>query len=590
MNFDYEKIKQKQSDNGSHWTSYSDLFMALSFLFLLLYVVASFRTGTVTHSANVRLVAMEDYQRELSQQIQIYERVSKNYIEQDATEAEKELYEDVMKKLSLLQEESKQEQQQLATELNEQKQREQELNTYQQTIKNLIQANLNATRDVKERERRIAERARELQQTEKTLMVKQQELSQKDETLNLTQSKLESAKQREIQNQQKMVETAERYESRIAEITEESKQKLEEMQAGFQAQQKKLQEQTEELEQARQVIVEQASKNQKLIAMVRQSQAKSRKQMDEVQKQHEEMLAQARAAYEEELQKQRMSAEEKMQAERQYREKIQAEKAKFDNNMKKLESELGEKLARLSELQERQGRLESQNEELAGQLQNAKGATDELQQKLAQGRAQQEAMEKALAKAQEKANRRKNISKKLAESFRNSGLDVDINPDTGDLVLNFGDEYFDTGKYFLKSGMREILNTAVPLYAQAIFEDPSISRFISAIEIIGFASPTYRDRVVDPRSLAAKDRAAINYNLDLSYKRARGIFQYIFNTNRIKFKHQEEMLPLVKVTGRSFFTSDINDKNPENLDIGKFCERYDCNRSQRVVIRYNLQD
>lgn len=590
MNFDYEKIRHKQSDGGNHWTSYSDLFMALSFLFLLLYVVASFRTGTVSHSANARLVAMEEYQRELSQQIQIYERVARNYVEQDASQEEVELYEEVMQRLELLQGQSAQEQQRLTEELSEQRQREMELNRYQQTVKNLIQANLNATRDVREREVRMAQRARELQQLEQTMVQKQREIEQKQATLTETQSELVQSQVREQESQQRVTETTELYESRIAEISEQSQQQLTELQAGFQAQQQNLEERTKELEDARQVIRSHTEKNRQLIALVRQSQAQNRQQMQEVQRQHQEALAQAKAEYEASLDQERMSAQEKFEAEREYRARIQEEKSRFDQDMKLLEGELNEKLAQMSDLQQKQASLESQNEDLSGQLESARGAADSLQQKLEEGFAQQQALEKALAKAQEQADRRKNIGAKIAESFKGSGLNVEINPDTGDLVLNFGDEYFDTGRYFLKEGMRQILNTAVPLYASTIFNDPQISPYIAAIEIIGFASPTYRDRVVDPRSLAARDQAAINYNLDLSYKRARGIFQYIFNTNRIKFPYQQEMLPLVKVTGRSFFTSDISDKNADSLDMEQFCERYDCNAAQKVVIRFNLQN
>ena len=45
MSFDYDRIKAKD-EGGSHWATYSDLFMVLSLVFLLLYVTASLRSGT----------------------------------------------------------------------------------------------------------------------------------------------------------------------------------------------------------------------------------------------------------------------------------------------------------------------------------------------------------------------------------------------------------------------------------------------------------------------------------------------------------------------------------------------------------------
>jgi uncharacterized membrane protein YciS (DUF1049 family) len=45
MSFNYQKNKDGHSQD-SFWTSYSDLFLGLSTIFLLLYVVSSLRTGT----------------------------------------------------------------------------------------------------------------------------------------------------------------------------------------------------------------------------------------------------------------------------------------------------------------------------------------------------------------------------------------------------------------------------------------------------------------------------------------------------------------------------------------------------------------
>ena len=47
MGLDYKKKHSHGGgDSESFWTSYSDLFLGLSSIFLMLYVVASLRTGT----------------------------------------------------------------------------------------------------------------------------------------------------------------------------------------------------------------------------------------------------------------------------------------------------------------------------------------------------------------------------------------------------------------------------------------------------------------------------------------------------------------------------------------------------------------
>ena len=80
------------------------------------------------------------------------------------------------------------------------------------------------------------------------------------------------------------------------------------------------------------------------------------------------------------------------------------------------------------------------------------------------------------------------------------------------------------------------------------------------------------------------------FRLDLSYERARSIFHYAFDTGTLEFDHQEEMLPLIKVIGRSFFTEDVNPADTGKLTQSEFCEVYDCNASQRVIIKFDLKE
>ena len=101
------------------------------------------------------------------------------------------------------------------------------------------------------------------------------------------------------------------------------------------------------------------------------------------------------------------------------------------------------------------------------------------------------------------------------------------------MTVNF-DEYFDTGRSDLKEGMEAALKKLVPVYSASLFKDPKIAERIQSVDIIGFASPTYKGRYVDPESLNENDRAAVTFNLDLSYNRAKSIFNYIFDTRTMR--------------------------------------------------------
>ena len=96
---------------------------------------------------------------------------------------------------------------------------------------------------------------------------------------------------------------------------------------------------------------------------------------------------------------------------------------------------------------------------------------------------------------------------------------------------------------------------------------------------------------VDPQSLADTDRDAVSYNLDLSYQRARSIFGYIFDRNKMKFDDQQRLLGMVKVSGRSFLHEAVKGRDVENgISVKEFCAKFDCLQEQKVIIKFNMKD
>ena len=197
---------------------------------------------------------------------------------------------------------------------------------------------------------------------------------------------------------------------------------------------------------------------------------------------------------------------------------------------------------------------------------------------------------KDLDKAMKMARSRKDLAKRLEDNFKDHGVDAVVNSETGDVILDFGEDYFETDSHELKPGMVRTIRKAIPVYAESLFGSDLLSPLISSVEIIGFASPTYARKPVDPTSLSVENRTAVNYNLDLSYKRARSIFEYVFDTEKIIFDFQDTMVPLINVTGRSFFAEKIDAELTGNLPIEEFCNRYNCNKSQRVIIKFDLAE
>ena len=181
------------------------------------------------------------------------------------------------------------------------------------------------------------------------------------------------------------------------------------------------------------------------------------------------------------------------------------------------------------------------------------------------------------------------LAAQLKSNLRAVGIDADVDPKTGDLTISFGDEYFDTGSATLKPGMVQVVRKMMPVYAKSLFENAEIARKLDTVEIVGFASPTFQGRVVDPQSMAAGDRAAVNYNMDLSYKRAKSIFDFAFDQKKIAFEKQKNLLPLVKVSGRSYLTADRAPASKGGND-SDYCANNNCQKHQIVVIRFTLKE
>jgi len=188
---------------------------------------------------------------------------------------------------------------------------------------------------------------------------------------------------------------------------------------------------------------------------------------------------------------------------------------------------------------------------------------------------------------------REDLAKQLQEAFDRAGVQAaEVDKKTGDVVIHFDDQYFGTGKSILRPGMKNILKELLPVYAESLMNNQESAGKLSGIEIIGFASPTFNNRYVDPESLSPEDQEAIKFNLDLSFARARSVFSYAFDSSRFSFNYQKDLLPLVKVSGRSFLAADTSSENraPAGMDADEYCSLYDCKKSQRVEIKFHLKE
>lgn len=535
MAFNYEKHKVNHSQD-SFWTSYSDLFLGLSTIFLLLYVVSSLRTGTDALRSQIENQKLTMQVEELQHQLKMYESVKDEYLANQAPKDEVQEYQELMDKLTLLQEDAKTEKDRLIQEALENDKKSKALNKYQQMVRNVLNANKAAKSKIMNRDDLIKDQ--------------DVEIASQEGQINNLQQDIQSKKQLIAQGEKQIQETRQTLQKRLNELRYSYKMnKLNK--AAFE--QKMAQVRNE----AHQKVVALSGANAQYQSQLVQANAQLGKTQGELQK-TQGLLAQK-----------------------------EGENVGLQGKLGQAQGQLAAQQGQLSSMA---GQLNSTRGALAdtqGQLSATKGQLASTQGRLASTEGQLNSTQGQLAKAKAEIEARKSVAGEIQKGFAKAGVKADIDMQTGDVVLDFGQAYFDSDSDRLKAEMKGVLEKAMPVYSQSLFGNPKVSDKISAVEIIGFASPTYQGRFVDPHSSKAEDKKALKYNMDLSYRRANSIFSYLLDEQNMKFDHQRDLLARMKVSGRSFLEV-MTVQNRNVASAAEFCKQNDCKKAQRVIIRFSM--
>ena len=568
MNLNYEKIRAKVEHGGNQWTSYSDLFLVLSVVFLLLYVVANLRNGTMSLATSSQLQQAKAENEELKKQIKTYELLREDYLKQGASGDEVKVYQELMDKLSLLEGEAKDQHKALYAQAKEAEEKEKSLNHYQALVKNIISANLVASSRIKKRDLTIVEKDKDIGDLSHEIEEKQNEIKSREQEINANNQKIAHINT-ELENQIQEVKYAYRSKKKSKEKLEQEISSLEnQSRARIKSLKSKNYEFEAQLQSAQSEIEKKNRQTEQLLVNLAEKEGQYKKTIAALNDAHDDALRREKAAFEQGREKAQLSADAKIKQEQDYRAAVERKNQEYN--------------AKLSAL----------NQELAGTSANIKNIEAKYQQSIGALKNTNDSLERNLKASIEKQNEQKRLAQSIKSGFAKHGIDADIDLKTGDVTINFKDEYFDSGSSALKTGMKSTLEKLIPEYAKSLFIDPKIASRISSVEIVGFASPTYQGKYVNPGSLSPDDRNAVNYNMDLSYQRAKSIFEHVFDTNKMTFAHQKTLLPLVKVGGRSYLATDKNQDRgvSSSTSISDYCKLYDCKKSQKVIIKFNLRD
>ena len=591
MSFDFEKIKDHEEGGHNWWTAYSDLFLMLSTVFLLLYVVSSLKTGSTSVLQQVENQRLSKKNEELEQQVKVYTTLKEDYMENRASDDEQKVYTELMDKLSLLQDQARDEKEQLRIKARDNEKKEFALNKYQQIIRNIIDTNMLAKDQINRRDKLITkkdtvivEKTGEINNLSKEIAEKQRTIAENESKIARINTDLESKVNALKAEQVKRHMTKAQLDQQIARLKQESQQRVDALESknqevamelnqvrGNLTQTKTQLAQTEgKLNDASTTIDRQEREKGALVGQLEQTKAGFQAEINNLRAAHNQALAAERGAFERDLKKQQLSAQARAA-------KLAAFQAQAEAKARDLEGKVGV--------------LNGKIKQTEGELAEAEKAKGRFVASINDLKKEKADLSDDLARTREIANARKNLANRIKDNFKQAGIKADVDEKTGEVTLAFGDEYFETGSSKLNPKMEQTLNRFIPIYAGSLFKDPKTAEKIANVEIVGFASSTFKGKYVNPTSLAPKDQEAINYNLKLSFGRANAIFKHIFNPEKLSYEHQKDLLPMVKVVGRGFLPEGVEAKSlPSEISEEQFCKKFNCKKAQRVVVKFNLKD
>jgi len=559
--FNYNKLKSEAASSDS-WGSYSDLFMVLSFVFLMMYVVASLRSGTNSIQERLEKQKIARENDDLKAQMKAYDTLKDSALKEESQE-EQEVYSELMDKLTLLQDQAKEEKENLRHQANDNEKKEKALNRYQQVVRNIINANMLAKNKLKVREEIIEKKNEEIVDLNENIESKEQEISENNQEIQVISRDLKKNIENLNQAQLTSKITKEKAYKQISLLKKMSQEKIEKLNEENQQVQSQVDQISQELSKTTQKVAQKENENKKLS----QDLASTSEKLAETMSEHEEQVK---------------------NLQRSHAARMDKEKAAFENQLKSANLSAKEKSKQLEEFNRK---AKDKDAAMLKQVASLKSELEDTQAREKAQAGENKEISKKLAQAQQRADARAKLSKEIAQALKNAGVDADVNPNTGDVTISFGKDFFDNGSSKLKGSMADVLQRFVPKYSESLFKDKNIAEKITSVEIVGFSSPTFGGKYIDPLSLNPQDQKAAKYNLDLSMQRAKSIFDYMFDTKKIEYSNQKKLLSLVKVSGRSFFNEGRAPAGVvPGMDVKEFCKQVDCKKSQKVIIKFNMDD
>jgi hypothetical protein len=425
-----------------------------------------------------------------------------------------------------------------------------------------------------QKDQAIEQKEKDISTLNQVVNEKSQELSQREEEISRNNQQIEEIQKKleqSIRNvniaYQAKKKTQLAKEAEIAQLKRESQNRIDQLQ------QKNVQS-AAQLKEAEETVAHKNRELENAIETIREREQKLAEVVEKAKHDREAKLAQLKqqqADFEKELNATKMSAAEKLSKEKAYLAKVEQDRQETDRQLKAAQGDLDGERAKLGSMQ------------------------SSYQRSIASLSKSNAALQQDLHDSLNKKKQRQLFAQRIRSRLNQAGINASVDAESGEVTVQFMKEYFDYGKADLKPEMKAQLAKLFPAYTAALFEGDGAKK-IANVDIIGFASPTFHGKFVNPDSLTASDRSAVNFNMDISYQRAKSIFAYVFDTSMMSYAYQKDLLPLVRVTGRSYLTEQKVKTTRVPASVApaspaqEYCQVYDCQKSQKVIIKFNLKE
>ena len=498
----YEDERGSGGNGGSSWISYSDMMASLLLVFVLMLCVSLLKYFTAPKE--------EDLKQHQS-------------IEEQLKEIE-------VREADLAKREEK-----LAKALAELEKDQAELQKAQEQLEK-DQTELQKAQEQLEKDQT------ELQKAQEQLEKDQAELQKAQEQLEKDQSELQKAQEQLEKDQTELQKAQEKLEMDQAEM-----QKAQEQLKKDQAALAQLEKEQAELQKAQ----EQLAKDQAALAQLEKEQTELQKAQEQLAKDQA-----ALQAAQERLQKDQQALEQEKKELEEVRAALKQDRILLEEELAAFETEKEQLKKQQAELKEAQEQLRLEQE--AFRAEKEAEATSTLEPEAEWQREIQQGIEKQQAILDQYSLRSRIIASQ-SSIFENSGLNITINQDTGDITTpNF--ILFDAGSSELSDEGKQFLDDFIPLYLEVLMR-PEYESDISVVIIEGHTDSPF------------------STDMELSQQRAARVIAYSMQMPALTEDQRAYLTDRAMFIGRGFTDPVFNEDGQINREA-----------SRRVEIKFQIRD